>query len=135
MLKNLVQMLQISFQFFDFILLDFISFFWDFNGGSARKEHMQILVLKSKPKMMEQWKRRPFNGTKTGVHRRHFYWPSPQISKKLFQGIPVKVCYCFIKSMYFKNMLWNMLMIESFKKYFHWSSKKQWMHWPLFPVS
>ena len=46
----------------------------------------------------------------------------------------MKGCYCFTKSMYFKNMLWHVLMIASFKKHFHWSSTKQWMHWPLFPV-
>ena len=46
---------------------------------------------------MERWKRTPFSVTKTGVHHRHFYWPSPQISKQRFQRVPVKGCYCFTK--------------------------------------
>ena len=41
-------MIKMSFQIFD--LQNFISFFWDFNGGSIRKEHLQMLVLKSKGK-------------------------------------------------------------------------------------
>ena len=42
--------MQISLQIFDLILWNLISFFWDFNEGRTRKEHMQILVLKSKGK-------------------------------------------------------------------------------------
>ena len=47
----------------------------------------------------------------------------------------MKDCYCFTKSMYLKSMLWNMLMIESFKMDFHWNSPKHWKHKSLFPVS
>ena len=82
--KNLIQMMQIFFQIFDLILRNFISFFRDLNRGSGRKEHLQILVLKSKGKMMERWKCTPFNATKTGIHHRLFHWSSPQISKQLF---------------------------------------------------
>ena len=42
--------MKISFQIFYLILRNFISFFWDFNGGSTRKDHLQILELKSKEK-------------------------------------------------------------------------------------
>ena len=66
------------------ILRNFISLFWDFNRGSTRKEHLQMLVLKSKEKMMERWKRTPFSVTKSVVHHRRFYWPSSQISKQRF---------------------------------------------------
>ena len=44
---------QISFQTFDLILWNFILFLWDFNGSSTRKEDLQMLVLKSKKKIME----------------------------------------------------------------------------------
>ena len=112
--------MKISFQIFDLILRNFISFFRDFNGGSSRKEHLQMLVLKSKEKTMERWKRMPFNVTKTEVHHRHFYWPSPQISNSDFKEYPWKAAIALQNSMYFKNMLWNTECIDfcfQFPKY------------------
>ena len=76
--------MKISFQIFDQFYGISYHFFWDFNGGNSRKEHLQMIVLKYKEKMMERWKHTPFNVAKTGVHQRHFYWPSPQIPKQLF---------------------------------------------------
>ena len=46
--------MQIRFQFFDFILRNlFVLFFRDFNWRSNRKEYLQMLLLKSEEKMME----------------------------------------------------------------------------------
>ena len=36
---------------------------------------------------------------------------------------------------YFKSLLWDMLIIESFKKHFHWSSPKYWIRRTLLPDS
>ena len=46
---------QITFQIFDLILQNFILYFWDFNGRSTRKEDLQMLVLESKEKIMENF--------------------------------------------------------------------------------
>ena len=35
------------------MLRNFVLFFWDFNGGSSRKEDLQMVLLKSVEKMME----------------------------------------------------------------------------------
>ena len=107
----MIQMMKYLSNFFDLILRNFISFFWDFNGGSTRKDHLQMLVLKSKEKMTVRWKRMPFNVTKTGVHHKHFYWPSPQAATVLQ------------KSMYLKNICYEMCS-WFFKKHFHWSLPK-----------
>ena len=45
--------IQISFQTFDLTLRNFILFLWDFNGSSTREEDLQMTVLKSKEKIME----------------------------------------------------------------------------------
>ena len=53
--KSLFQItedIEISFQIFDFVLQNFVLFFWDFNG-SNRKEDLQMFVLKSEEKMMK----------------------------------------------------------------------------------
>ena len=44
--------IQISFQIFDVILQNF-TVFWDFNRSSSRKENLQMLLLKSEEKIME----------------------------------------------------------------------------------
>ena len=44
--------IQISFQIFDVILRNF-TVFWDFNRSSSRKENLQMLLLKSEEKIME----------------------------------------------------------------------------------
>ena len=36
--------MQISFQIFDFMLRNFVLFFWDFNWSSHRKEDLQMLL-------------------------------------------------------------------------------------------
>ena len=42
-----------SFHIFDFILRNFVLFFWIFNGGSGEKEDLQMVGLKSGEKMIE----------------------------------------------------------------------------------
>ena len=44
--------IDIYFQIFDKLLRNFILFFKDFNGRSTRKEYLQMILLKSKEKMM-----------------------------------------------------------------------------------
>ena len=41
-----------SFHIFDFILRNFVLFFWIFNGGNGEKEDLQIVGLKSEEKMI-----------------------------------------------------------------------------------
>ena len=38
---------------FDFILRNFLLVFWDFKGGKWKKKDLQMVVLKSEEKMME----------------------------------------------------------------------------------
>ena len=45
--------MQISVHIFYFILLNFVLFFWDFNGSSSKKENLKMFVLKSEEKMIE----------------------------------------------------------------------------------
>ena len=76
-----------------------------------------MLVMKSKEKMMEWWKRTSFNVTKPGVRHWNFYWPSTQISKAILKSIRKRLLQ---KSMHFKNMLWNVECIDlcfQFPKY------------------
>ena len=40
-------------QIFDFILWNFVLFFWDFNGGSSKKEDLQIVLLNYEEKIMK----------------------------------------------------------------------------------
>ena len=112
MQKNLVQMIKISFQIFDLILLNFISFFWDFNGGSTRKGHLQILVLKSKE---EKWwndeSARPSTLLKLESTTDIFIDQVHKFENNDFKEYSWKAATVSQKSMYFKNMLWNMLMI------------------------
>ena len=52
-LKLSSEELSLSFQMFDFILRNFVLFFWDFNRGSSKKEDLQMVVLKSGGEMIE----------------------------------------------------------------------------------
>ena len=40
-------------QIFDFILWNFVLFFRDFNGGSSKKEDLQIVLLNYEEKIMK----------------------------------------------------------------------------------
>ena len=98
--------MKISFQIFDLILRNFISFFWDFNGGSTRKDHLQILVLKSKEK--KWWNdesARPSTlltlESTTGIFIDQVY----KFQKSDFKEYPWKAANVLQKSIYFKNML------------------------------
>ena len=105
-------MTKISFQIFDLILLNFISFFWDFNGGSTRKGHLQILVLKSKEK--KWWNAesaRPSTLLKLESTTDIFIDQVHKFQNNDFKEYSWKAATILQKSMYFKNMLWNMLMI------------------------
>ena len=37
----------------NFILQNFVLFFWDFNGSNSKKKDLQMLVMKSKESQME----------------------------------------------------------------------------------
>ena len=43
----------IYFKTFYFILRTFELFFWNFNGGSSKKKDLQMVLLKSEEKMVE----------------------------------------------------------------------------------
>ena len=103
--------MKISFQIFDLILRNFISFFWDFNGGSTRKEHLHILVLKSKQKMMERWSAQHSTLLKLESTTDIFIDQVHKFQNNDFKEYSLKAATISQKSMYFKNMLWNMLMI------------------------
>ena len=45
--------MQISLQILNFILQNFVLFFWDFNGSSSKKKYLQMLVMKSGESLME----------------------------------------------------------------------------------
>ena len=92
--------MQISFQIFDLILRNFISFFWDFNGGSTKKEHLQILILTSKGKMMERWKCTPFNATKTGVNHRHLLTKSTNFNTAILKNTREKLLLFYKKHVF-----------------------------------
>ena len=102
--------MKISFQIFDLILRNFISFFWDFNGGSTRKEHLHILVLKSKQKMMERWSAQHSTLLKLESTTDIFIDQVHKFQNSDFKEYPWKAAV-LQKSICFKNMLWNMLMI------------------------
>ena len=105
-------MIKISFQIFYLILRNFISFFWDFNGGSTRKGHLQILVLKSKEK--KWWNdesARPSTLLKLESTTYIFIDQVHKFENNDFKEYSWKAATVSQKSMYFKNMLWNMLMI------------------------
>ena len=100
--------MKISFQIFDLILRNFISFFWDFNGGSTRKGHLQILVLKSKEK--KWWNDesvRPSTLLKLKSTADIFMDQVHKFHNRDFKEYPWKDATVSQKSMYFKNMLWN----------------------------
>ena len=113
--------MKISFQIFDLILRNFISFFWDFNGGSTRKGHLQILVLKSKEK--KWWNdesARPSTLLKLESTTDIFIDPVHKFQNSDFKEYPWKTAIVLQNSMYFKNMLWNTECIDfcfQFPKY------------------
>ena len=99
--------MKIYFQFFDLILRHFRSFFWDFNGGSTKKDHLQMLVLKNlRKKWSSDESARP-STLKTGIHHRHFHWPIHKFQSSNFKEYPWKAATVLQKCMCFKNMLWN----------------------------
>ena len=111
-------MVKISFQIFDLMLWNFISFFWDFNGGSFRKQHLQMLVLKSKEKWWNDECACPLTLLKlestTDIGQVHKFQNSD------FKEYPWKAATGLQKSVYFKNVLWNTECIDlcfQFPKY------------------
>ena len=111
-------MVKISFQIFDLMLRNFISFFWDFNGGSFRKQHLQMLVLKSKEKRWNDECACPLTLLKlestTDIGQVHKFQNSD------FKEYPWKAATGLQKSVYFKNVLWNTECIDlcfQFPKY------------------
>ena len=69
---------------FYFILRNFVLFLWGFNGGNSKKEDLQMVLLKSEEKMVENIRGGDVfktswcalctssNATKNRVHHRHF---------------------------------------------------------------
>ena len=105
-------MIKISFQIFDLILGNFISLFWDFNEDSTRKGCLQILALKSKEK--KWWNdesARPSTLLKLESTADIFIDQIRKFQSNDFKEYSWKAATISQKSMYFKNMLWNMLMI------------------------
>ena len=105
-------MIKISFQIFDLILGNFISLFWDFNEDSTRKGCLQILALKSKEK--KWWNdesARPSTLLKLESTTYIFIDQVHKFENNDFKEYSWKAATVSQKSMYFKNMLWNMLMI------------------------
>ena len=105
-------MIKISFQIFDLILGNFISLFWDFNEDSTRKGCLQILALKSKEKKWWNDERaRPSTLLKLESTTDIFIDQIRKFQSNDFKEYSWKAATISQKSMYFKNMLWNMLMI------------------------
>ena len=81
------------------MLQNFISFSWDYNGGSTRKEHLQMLVLKSKEKWWDDECTRPLTLLKlestTDIDQVHKFQNSD------FKEYPWKAATVLQKSMYF----------------------------------
>ena len=110
--------MKISFRIFDLMLRNFISFFWDFNRGSTRMEHLQMLVPKSKEKWWNDECARPLTLLKpestTGIDQVHKFQNSD------FKEYPWRAATVLQKSMYFKNVVWNTECIDlcfQFPKY------------------
>ena len=113
--------MKIYFQFFDLILRHFRSFFSDFNGGSTKKDHLQMLVLKNlRKKWWSDESARPSTLLKLESTTDIFHWPSHKFQNSNFKGYPWKAATVLQKCMCFKNMLWNTECIDlcfQFPKY------------------
>ena len=105
--------MKISFQIFDSILQNFKWFFWDFNGSSTRKEHLQMLVLKSKGKWWNDESARPCPSTLLNLESTTdiFIEQVHKFQNSDFKEYPWNAATVLKISMYFKNMLWNVLVI------------------------
>ena len=105
-------MMKISFQIFDLILRNFISFFWDFSGGSTIGRIIcKCLCWNPRKKWWNDESARPSTLVKLESTTDVFIDQVNKFQNSDFKAYPWKPTSVFQKSMYFKNMLWNVLMI------------------------
>ena len=86
-----------SFQIFDLILRNFISFFWDFNRGSNRKGHLQNLYWNLRKKWWNDESARPSALLKLESTTDIFIDQVHKFQNSDFKEYPWKAVNCFTK--------------------------------------